>query len=217
MSGSAWTNRCGMTKAEYMHAQAAGRENRPAAFLDRLRLDFIGRIRAHLMHGRDWRKADLTGWILTEKFDGVRLFWDRSRAWTRQGNEIALPTWFLDQIPRIVADGELWAGYGHRKVAVRAARTGDFPITIRFQIFDTWGGAPWVARTQALREALLERPQCNVSLVPHWIADSTAHARQQALGIICQGGEGIMAREPRSGYVSGRTKLLLKIKAKQVA
>ena len=33
--------------------------------------------------------------------------------WTRYGNPIMAPEWFLDMLPRIPLDGKLWAGYGN--------------------------------------------------------------------------------------------------------
>jgi DNA ligase-1 len=51
---------------------------------------------------------DPTGWWMTEKFDGMRLFWDKTNFFTRQGNKIQVPSFISSQLPQISLDGELW-------------------------------------------------------------------------------------------------------------
>ena len=46
---------------------------------------------------------------MSEKFDGIRCFWDGEHLYSRNGKLIQSPTWFYEQLPRGVAlDGELW-------------------------------------------------------------------------------------------------------------
>jgi DNA ligase-1 len=49
-----------------------------------------------------------TGWWMTEKFDGVRLYWDGNALFTRQGNRVKAPEIFTRQLPTFPLDGELW-------------------------------------------------------------------------------------------------------------
>jgi DNA ligase-1 len=56
---------------------------------------------------------DLTGWWVSEKFDGVQGVWDGKVLRTRTGNEIAAPKWWTDALPkRKELIGELWIGRG---------------------------------------------------------------------------------------------------------
>lgn len=80
------------------------------------------------------------GWLMSEKLDGQRAIWDggitrglelhevpwanrekndryvdEPRAtglWTRYGNPIQAPDWFLNQLPPVLLDGELYGGRG---------------------------------------------------------------------------------------------------------
>jgi DNA ligase-1 len=45
---------------------------------------------------------------MTEKFDGVRLFWDGSAFYNRQGGKLRVPNFFKEQMPNVALDGELW-------------------------------------------------------------------------------------------------------------
>jgi DNA ligase-1 len=37
----------------------------------------------------------LDGWLLSEKLDGVRAYWDGQQLWTKNGNPIYAPEWFI--------------------------------------------------------------------------------------------------------------------------
>ena len=49
-----------------------------------------------------------TGWIMTEKYDGMRLYWNGSDFYSRQGNKVKVPDFISSQMPKETLDGELW-------------------------------------------------------------------------------------------------------------
>ena len=57
-------------------------------------------------------EMDPHGWLVSEKLDGARAWWDGSRLRFRSGLHIAAPAWFLASLPALALDGELWAGRG---------------------------------------------------------------------------------------------------------
>lgn len=66
-----------------------------------------------MMHGGDWTDdIDPAGWIVSEKLNGCRAFWDGSQLWSRGGNVIPAPAWFTAGLPTSPLDGEVWAGRG---------------------------------------------------------------------------------------------------------
>src|SRR6476661_1314162 len=60
-----------------------------------------------LAHAWD-NAADLSGWWMSEKLDGVRAYWDGTQFLSRQGNIYHAPDWFIEDLPTIPLDGELW-------------------------------------------------------------------------------------------------------------
>ena len=48
------------------------------------------------------------GWWMTEKYDGMRLYWSGAEFKTRQGNKVKIPDSILHQLPNVPLDGELW-------------------------------------------------------------------------------------------------------------
>src|SRR3954454_18531753 len=56
-----------------------------------------------------WDNAlDLAGWWMSEKLDGVRAYWDGKQFLSRQGNLFHAPDWFIEGLPEVPLDGELW-------------------------------------------------------------------------------------------------------------
>lgn len=57
-----------------------------------------------------WQEsADPSGWFMSEKFDGIRCFWDGKQFVSRNGRIIKAPKWFAEGLPKDTKlDGELW-------------------------------------------------------------------------------------------------------------
>ena len=82
----------------------------------------------------------LADYWVSEKYDGVRGYWDGQQLWTRGGERIVAPAWFTADLPTQPLDGELWAGRGRFKETVSTVRsqTPDDKAwrEIRFMVFD---------------------------------------------------------------------------------
>jgi len=159
-----------------------------------------------MQHGKDWQGQDLTGWLLSEKFDGCRAFWDGSRMWSRQGFEIQIPDAWRSTLPSFALDGEIFhpAGLVFASNAVRlGGRHFDGCSFIAFDAPDVRGY--WLARLDVARSF-------GVRAVEVTIAESTDHAISLMLQIQARGGEGLVARHPGLEYKPGRTARLLKLK-----
>jgi hypothetical protein len=99
--------------------------------------------------GADYAGQDLAGWFLAEKFAGCRAYWDGAQLWTRGGNVIMAPAWFIDGLPAVHLDCELWAGYGNREAARLATQFAKFTPACRLLIHDCPAAkGTWAARMQ---------------------------------------------------------------------
>ena len=64
-----------------------------------------------LAQNYDPEKHDPTGWLMSEKLDGVRCYWNGTTMYTRNGNVfLGAPDSFKAKLPEIALDGELWTG-----------------------------------------------------------------------------------------------------------
>ena len=61
-----------------------------------------------LAQNYDPEKHDPTGWLMSEKLDGVRCYWNGKDMYTRTGKPFYAPKSFTDRLPKMALDGELW-------------------------------------------------------------------------------------------------------------
>ncbi len=159
----------------------------------------------------------LADYWVSEKYDGVRGYWDGQQLWTRGGERIATPPWFSAALPKQPLDGELWAGRGRFAQAVSTVRS-QTPNEkawreMRFMVFDLPAEAgDFTARLAALRKLL------PIDDAP-WAAPvaqqrTTTQAELQALldKTVQLGGEGLMLHRGASLYRGERNADLPKYK-----
>ena len=122
-----------------------------------------GHIDVMLAHNYDPDRDDPTGWLMSEKLDGVRCYWNGSCMYTRNGNPFAAPKWWKEKLPKMALDGELWTERNDFQKIVSIVRKKDDQnpewTKIKFMVFD----APKVkgifkTRVKALEKELALRP-----------------------------------------------------------
>ena len=67
-------------------------------------------------------QMDPSGYLVSEKYDGVRAWWDGRQLRFRSGLVVAAPAWFVAGLPPRPLDGELWLGRGTFQGLVAAVR-----------------------------------------------------------------------------------------------
>jgi DNA ligase-1 len=155
-------------------------------------------------------------WV-SEKYDGVRGYWDGRQLLTRGGESIATPAWFTAGWPAVPMDGELWAGREHFTQAVSTVRqqTPDEAAwrAMRFMVFDLPAhGGPFTERLAAYQQLLAQLALAWVQPVAQRQIGS--HAALQALlqQTVQAGGEGLVLHRGASPYRAARSEDLLKFK-----
>jgi ATP-dependent DNA ligase len=77
--------------------------------LDITTVTFLGYAKKQLMTSTVWEDSqNPTGWYMSEKYDGMRLYWNGSEFLTRQGRKVHVPEFITSQMPQVALDGELW-------------------------------------------------------------------------------------------------------------
>jgi DNA ligase 1 len=167
----------------------------------------------------------LADYWVSEKYDGVRGYWDGHQLLTRGGEHVAAPAWFTAGWPATPMDGELWAGHGQFQKAVSTVRQ-QTPDTgtdaawrgMRFMVFDLPAqGGPFTDRIPALDRLVAGIGQPWVQPVKQFrVAD---HATLQALlkKTVRAGGEGLVLHRGDSLYKGVRNDDLLKYKTHEDA
>jgi DNA ligase-1 len=155
-------------------------------------------------------------WV-SEKYDGVRGYWDGEKLRARSGAVIDAPAWFTANWPKTPMDGELWAGRGQFEQASATIRqlTPDDEAWrhIRYMVFDLPGHAgTFDQRIPALQQLVAQIDHAWVQAVAQFkVADEKALKRKLDEAVQ-GGGEGLVLHRGASLYRAGRTDDLLKLK-----
>lgn len=165
---------------------------------------------------------DPAGWLVSEKLDGVRALWDGSRLRFRGGGVVAAPGWFTQSLPARVLDGELWIGRGRFDALsglVRRASPDDATWRqVRFNVFEMPGGPRrFDERAAALADLARRVDSPQWQAVPQSIVSTREALRRRLDEVVQGGGEGLMLHRADAPYVTGRSRVLLKLKPVQDA
>ena len=155
-------------------------------------------------------------WV-SEKYDGVRGFWDGRTLRTRGGETVQAPAWFTAGWPEVPMDGELWAGRGrfsHAQSTTRQQQPGDVAWRqIRFMVFDLPGDkGTFDQRLPALNALVESLGQPWVQAVPQRRVANDAALQALLHRTVRAGGEGLMLHRGASLYRAGRSDDLIKDK-----
>lgn len=164
---------------------------------------------------------DLSGWWMSEKLDGVRAYWDGKQFLSRLGNVFLAPDWFLETLPPIPLDGELWIDRKRFQRTVSIVRRQDRTELwneVRFLVFDAPAcGGTFESRMEFLAESFRSAAAPYARLHEHARCAGVDHLREELARVEALGGEGLMLRQPESAYEVGRSLTLLKVKSFQDA
>lgn len=165
---------------------------------------------------------DPTGWLVSEKLDGVRALWDGQQLRFRSGTPVAAPAWFLQRLPKRPLDGELWLGRGRfdeLSGLVRRASPDDAAWNqVRYMLFELpEAPGPFVERAQALARLADAAAWPQLQAVPQETLPSRQALRERLDAVVRAGGEGLMLHRADAPWLTGRSRVLLKLKPVQDA
>jgi DNA ligase-1 len=160
--------------------------------------------------------ADLAGWWMSEKLDGVRAYWDGKQFLSRQGNIYHAPDWFVEHLPDTPLDGELWIDRKKFQRTVSIVRRQDKSEhwkEVKYLVFDAPEESGGFEDRIAMVKDTIKRSKAKFMLAhEHELCKSIDHLRKELARIEALGGEGLMLRQPQSKYRAGRSSTLLKVK-----
>lgn len=164
----------------------------------------------------------LHDWLVSEKYDGVRAYWDGHRLYSRSGYPIKPPTAITRHWPDTPLEGELWSGYGrYSEVAAlinRHQTTADDWKHVRFMLFDLphWPGT--FRQRSARLEALIATTEASNLVAIRQHSGLNQPALERLLdATISRGGEGLMLHRASALYQFSRSTDLRKLKRHQDA
>jgi DNA ligase-1 len=160
---------------------------------------------------------DPAGYLVSEKFDGVRAIWDGRSLRFRSGRSIAAPAWFTEGWPDAALDGELWGGRGRFDVTSASARRSVPDDAewrgLRLMVFDLPAAEGSFAQRAARIETLVRASASSalVTVDQQVLADRAA-LQQRLDSVVGGGGEGLVLHRADAPWVAGRSTAVFKLK-----
>ena len=159
----------------------------------------------------------LTDYWVSEKYDGIRGYWDGHQLVSRSGKALNPPSWFVQGWPNSPFEGELWAGLGQfeqtASVIQQKQASDNAWRAIRFMVFDTpTPNQPFTERIALYQGMVKQIGQPWVQAVPQNPTPSHAALKTLLQKTVQAGGEGLVLHRGSSLYQRGRNGDVLKVK-----
>ncbi len=160
---------------------------------------------------------DLSAYLVSEKFDGVRALWDGHELVSRAGHPIPAPAWFTAGWPKVSLDGELWLARGQFERLSGIVRR-ETPIDaewrkVRYLVFELPGAAGSFRQRVERMQALVRTAKVPwLQLIEQKTVVDRAHLQKMLDAVLKAGGEGLMLHRADALYETGRSDTLLKLK-----
>ncbi len=163
-----------------------------------------------------YQDQNVSGWLMSEKLDGVRALWDGKTLKTKQGKNINAPTWFIANLPAFALDGELWSkrdDFSFIQSTVMSQNPDKRWRKITYNIFDCPSQSSGIlTRLKPLRAYLAQHKIAHVKIIAQHKCKDTAHLMEFFKRITAGGGEGVVVRDADAPYINAASDKILKLK-----
>lgn len=161
---------------------------------------------------KTYKDQNISGWVMSEKLDGIRAYWDGKHLISRGGKVIHAPKWFTKDYPSFEIDGELWSkrkDFENISSIVRDKIPSENWREVTHNIFE-------VPHAKGRLFQRLSKVKPYVSRVIKVISQvkikDKAHLEKFLKEVEAKGGEGVVVRDPNTLYIDKRTNKALKVK-----
>lgn len=169
----------------------------------------------------NYHNQHIGGWVMSEKLDGVRGYWDGRKLLTRTGQPLFPPSYFTEKFPPFAIDGELFSERGQFEQISGITRSAEDKgwHKLKLYVFDVpeaKGGL--FERLAVLEKYLAENPTPYIRIIeqiplPPEHTQSSLQLREFLAEVESVQGEGVIVRNPAAPYENKRSTQILKLKS----
>ncbi|QBG36930.1 DNA ligase [Litorilituus sediminis] len=182
----------------------------------------------HAIHYGDINQNsfEIQNYLVSEKLDGMRGYWNGSQLLSRQGNPINAPAWFTKGWPNTAIDGELWIArntFEQLISCVKQQAANETPASscwskVKFMMFDLPQSRKTFAQRYKQMQAITQEIKSPyLYFVKQYRLATINELETNLKHIINKQGEGLMLHLAKAKYKSGRNSALIKVKKHQDA
>ena len=160
-----------------------------------------------------YKDQNISGWVMSEKLDGIRAYWDGKNLISRGGKIINPPKWFIKNYPPFEVDGELWSKRGdfeNISSIVRDKIPSENWKQISHYIFEVPN-----AKGGLFNRLDKVKPYENdhLKVLEQIFIKDKNDLKEFLKSIENKKGEGVVVRDPNKPYIDKRTSSALKVKS----
>ncbi len=163
------------------------------------------------------KNIDVQNYLVSEKLDGVRAYWDGEKLISREGNVFNAPRWFLEGFPREHFEGELWISRGKFEelsgIVRRETPDDSSWQKVRLMLFDMPNhSGNFAKRLEAMKNLVAKAQSKYLQVIEQLPVSSHEELNKRLKEVVKNGGEGLMLHRFESLYQALRNDDLLKLK-----
>ena len=164
----------------------------------------------------DKNKHNINSWLMSEKLDGIRAYWNGKELLSKNGNKIYAPDWFIKDFPNFELDGELWTkrnDFENIQNIVLDKNPSEQWTQITYNIFEVPNAkGNFKERLKKIDNYLKDKPYKNIKIIPQLLCKNEEHLESYLQKLINKKAEGIIIKNPNLEYFTGRSDQILKVK-----
>ncbi|RXJ78959.1 DNA ligase [Arcobacter sp. F2176] len=163
-----------------------------------------------------YKNQEINNWIMSEKLDGIRAYWDGKSLYTKNGNKIFAPTSFTNNFPPFELDGELWSkrdDFENIQSIVLDKVPSSKWSEITYNIFEAPNAkGNFYKRLKKIKDWFDKNPNIKVNIIKQIQCKNKKELDDFLEKIVLLKGEGVIIKNPNLEYVNKRSKNSLKVK-----
>lgn len=145
---------------------------------------------------------NVSGWLMSEKLDGVRAYWNGKNLISRNGKVFTSPKYFTKDFPHTELDGELWSKRGdfsNISSIVNTKKDNDRWKTLTYNVFEVPN-----AKGTLQERLFLVKESKYIKIVKQIKIKHSKDLDLFLKGVESKGREGAVVRNGELSYYSGR-------------
>lgn len=170
-----------------------------------------------LQHAEIYKEQNVSGWVMSEKFDGIRGYWDGTAFYTKSGKRLYPPKEFIKNFPPFALDGELWSTrQDFEQIQSTVLKHDGSWQGISYNIFEVPAAeGDFFQRLEKAGKWFQIHPNASVRIIEQYPCQNAEKLEAYLEEVVAKGGEGVIIKNPHLDYISGRTSTILKVKKAQ--
>jgi len=165
---------------------------------------------------KTYHNQNINNWLMSEKLDGIRAYWDGKNLYTKNGNKIFTPKNFINNFPSFELDGELWSkrdDFENIQNIVLDKSPSSKWKEISYNIFEAPNSkGNFYTRLEKVSNWFKHNPNKNVKIIKQYLCKNKEELNEFLEKIVLHKGEGVIIKNPNLEYINRRNKNILKVK-----